>query len=124
MPAAAATSVPLRHTNWVLRGSSSVNAVFDGNRVQGQNACNSYGARYTVHGSRMTIDPEVAGTQVECPDIDATYEAQLVKVASYRISGTTLTLRDRAGRELLVYRASIGKQAVRGGWNATKIGRA
>jgi heat shock protein HslJ len=119
VPAAAATSVPLRHTNWALRGSSSVNAVFDVNRVEGQNACNSYGAPYTVHGSRMTIGPEVSGTRAECPDIDPTYEAQLVKVASFRIRGTTLTLRDRAGRQLLVYRASIGKQALRGGWNAT-----
>ncbi len=116
---AAAASLSLRGTNWVLRGSSSINAVFDGTRVQGENACNTYSAPYTATGSRLRIGPDVVTTKVACPDADPDYEARLVKVASFRIRGTTLTLRDRAGRRLLSYRASIGKAALHGGWNAT-----
>jgi len=116
---AATAPLPLRDTNWVLRGSSTVNAVFDGTRVHGENACNSYGARYTVRGSRMRIGPDVAATKVECPGLDPTYEALLVKVASFRVAGRILTLRDGRGRRLLSYRASSGKAALHGGWNAT-----
>jgi heat shock protein HslJ len=116
---AAAAPLSLRGTNWVLRGSASVNAVFDGGRVQGENACNAYRAPYTASGARLRIGPDVATTKVACPDADPDYEARLVQVASFRIRGTTLTLRDRAGRRLLSYRASIGKSALHGGWNAT-----
>ena len=116
---AAGAALSLRGTNWVLQGSSSVNAVFDGGQVHGQNGCNTYRAPYTASGSRLRIGPDVVTTKVACPDGDPSYEASLVEVASFRIRGATLTLHDRAGRRLLSFRASIGKAALHGGWNAT-----
>jgi len=119
---AATAPLPLRGTNWVLEGASVANAVFERTQVQGENACNSYRAPYSVRGSRMSIGPDITQTLAGCgaqqSAADA-YVAALPRVASYRIRGTTLTLRDRSGRALLVYRASIGKPALRGGWNAT-----
>ena len=49
---AAAAPLSLRGTNWVLRRSSSVNAVFDGARVQGASACNAL--QRAVHGEWFT----------------------------------------------------------------------
>jgi heat shock protein HslJ len=132
--AATSTSTPLETTNWVLTdrvsigtplGGVAVNAVFDGTRVGGTSGCNGYSRSYTTSGSSMTIRNDGVSTQIACQGaagrVEPRYLAALGKVGRFRIRGDTLTLSTRAGRRLLVYRASVGEAALRGTWNATSF---
>lgn len=128
-------ALALTGANWVLtsggtvgalNGDTSVSAVFDGRAltVAGSAGCNSYSAPFIARGSKLTIGPDVATTQRACEpgptSVERGYLANLVDVTSYAIDGDTLTL-SRAGKPLLVYRASVGADALAGGWNATSI---
>jgi heat shock protein HslJ len=125
---------PLRGTNWVLTDRVSigtpldgvtVDAVFDAKRVTGSSGCNGYSRSYTTNGSRMTIKDDGVSTLIACEGaagtVEQKYLATLNRVGRWRISGSTLTLSTRGGRRLLVYRASIGAAALRGGWNVTSF---
>jgi heat shock protein HslJ len=131
---AARTRTPLRETNWVLSDRVSigtplagvaVNAIFDATRVTGTSGCNGYSWSYTTDGARMTLTNDGVSTLIACPGaagkVEPAYLARLARVGRYRIVGSTLTLSTRAGRRLLVYRASIGSRALAGGWNATAV---
>jgi len=131
---AARAQTPLRRTNWVLTDQVSlgtpldgvtVNAVFDKTRVSGTSGCNGYGGSYTTKGARMTIANDGMHTLIACAGpagaVETAYLGRLTQVGRYRIRGTTLTLSTRTGRRLLVYRASIGKDALKGGWNVTSF---
>lgn len=128
------TSTPLRGTNWVLTdrvsigtplGDVAVDAVFGKKRVEGSSGCNGYSSSYTTKGSRMTITNDGVSTLIACDGpagkVEPKYLATLERVGRWRIRGTTLTLSTRAGRRLLVYRAPIGAQALRGSWNVTGL---
>jgi heat shock protein HslJ len=130
----APTRATLRGTNWVLTDRVSigtplrgvaVNAVFGSDRVEGSSGCNGYSSSYTTNGSRMTITNDGASTQIACPGaagkVEPRYLAALERVGRYRIHRTTLTLSTRTGRRLLVYRASIGTQALRGKWDVVNF---
>jgi len=125
---------PLRGTNWVLTDRVSigtpldgvaVNAVFDAKRVSGSSGCNGYTSSYTTDGSRMTITNDGVSTLIACAGaagkVEPKYLAALSRVGRWRITGTTLTLSTRAGRRVLVYRASSGEQALRGSWDVTGL---
>jgi len=129
---AARSNTPLKATNWVLTDRVSlgtpldgvaVNAVFDATRVSGTSGCNGYSREYTTNGSRMTMGQSGPTTLIACQGaagkVEPAYLDRLGRVGRYRIQGTTLTLSTRAGRRLLVYRASTGKDALKGGWNVT-----
>lgn len=134
-PASAAQAqVPLRRTNWVLTDRVSlgtpldgvvVNAVFGKRRVTGTSGCNGYTWSYSTDGSRMTFEDDGVSTLIACEgaagEVERTYRDRLLRVGRYRISGSTLTLSTRAGRRLLGFRASIGAEALAGGWNATSL---
>jgi len=125
---------PLRGTNWVLTDRVSigtpldgvaVDAVFGAKRVEGSSGCNGYSSSYTTNGSRMTITNDGVSTLMACEGaackVEPKYLAALTRVGRWRITGTTLTLSTRAGRRLLVYRASVGAQALRGSWEVTAL---
>lgn len=83
-------------------GTEKVTAEFgaDGT-ISGSGGCNTYSGTYsTTDPDQLTIGP-VAATEMACPEpameIEQMYFAALGKVATYRIEGTTLTLRDSAG---------------------------
>ncbi len=131
---AATKAPPLRGTNWVLTDRVSldtpldgvtVDAVFGAKRVEGSSGCNGYSSSYTTDGRRMTITNDGVTTLIACEGaagkVETKYLAALTKVGRWRIRGTTLTLSTRAGRRLLVYRASIGTAALRGSWDVTSI---
>jgi heat shock protein HslJ len=101
----------------------AVNAVFGPKRVEGNSGCNGYSSSYTTDGSRMTIVNDGVSTQMACGGaadmVEHKYRATLTRVRRWRITGTTLTLSTRVGRRLLVYRASVGTEALRGTWDVT-----
>ncbi len=132
--AASSAHPPLRGTNWVLTDRVSigtpldgvaVNAVFGAKRVEGSSGCNGYSSSYTTNGSRMTITNDGVSTLIACEGaagkVEPKYLAALTRVGRWRIRNTTLTLSTRAGRRLLVYRASTGEQALRGSWDVTGL---
>jgi heat shock protein HslJ len=125
---------PLRATNWVLTDRVSlgtplhdvaVNAIFGSERVEGSSGCNGYSSSYTTDGSRMRITNDGVSTLIACGGaagkVEPKYLDALTRVRRWRITGTTLTLSTRAGRRLLVYRASTGTQALRGDWKVTAL---
>ena len=131
--ASATSATPLEATNWVLTDQDSlgtpldgvaVSAVFAADQISGSSGCNRYFGPYTVRGSTMTIGPNLGGTQIACVGpadaVERAYLARIVQVTSYAIDGKTLTL-SRSGKPLLVYQASVGADALAGGWNATSF---
>jgi heat shock protein HslJ len=132
--AASRTRTPLRGTNWVLTDRVSigtpldgvaVNAVFDTRRVGGSSGCNGYSNSYTTDGARMSIRNDGVSTQIACEGpagkVEPAYLDALHRVGRWRVTGTTLTLSTRAGRRLLVYRASTGLQALEGSWDVNSF---
>jgi heat shock protein HslJ len=125
---------PLRGTNWVLTDRVSlgtplddvaVNAVFGPKRVEGSSGCNGYSSSYTTDGSRMRIRNDGVSTQIACEGaagkVEPKYLDALTRVRRWRITGQTLTLSNGSGRRLLVFRASVGAQALRGDWEVTGV---
>jgi heat shock protein HslJ len=130
--AGAAKAVPLVGTNWVLTDKSAlgvslsgvaVTASFAEDTLAGESGCNAYNTSYSVNGRRMTIGADIATTLRACPPgpaaVERAYLTLLPKTASFEISGSTLSLSDKNGKQLLVYRASTGAKALRGRWNVT-----
>lgn len=122
-------AVPLEGTNWVLTegaalGASVANttagAQFKGGTVSGNSGCNQYNAPYRVDGSKLTIGPQIVSTQMACEPAQTALERvflnRLPKVASYSISGNTLTLSDQSSTPLLVFNSSSGAAALAGKW--------
>jgi heat shock protein HslJ len=136
VPASAASNsrTPLRRTNWVLTDRVSlgtplddvaVNAVFGDKRVEGSSGCNGYSSSYTTDGSRMRIRNDGVSTLMACEGaagkVETKYLDALTRVRRWRVTGQTLTLSTATGRRLLVYRASVGAQALRGEWRVTSF---
>jgi heat shock protein HslJ len=126
------THPSLRGTNWVLTDRVSigtpldgvtVDAVFGTKRVEGSSGCNGYSSSYTTHGSRMRIRNDGVSTLIACDGaagkVEPAYLDALTRVRRWRIDGRTLTLSNATGRRLLVYRASVGAEALRGSWEVT-----
>lgn len=114
-PSPDGTAAALEGTRWILvRGlaelpdGTTVDAVFEDGGIAGQGPCNRYFADATVDGSSLTIGP-VGSTKMSCgPALDGAeqaYVAALGNVAAFAIAGSTLTLLDANGGELLVFEA-------------------
>jgi heat shock protein HslJ len=124
-------ATPLAGTPWLLGDSTSlgvsatgvaVTAEFGDGEMTGSSGCNSYRASVQIDGSSLTVGP-VAGTRKACEPgptaVETAYLARLPQVASYEITGTTLTLRSKRGTALLVYEASDDASEIVGAWMAT-----
>jgi heat shock protein HslJ len=87
--------------------TEQITAVFGPNGgLAGSGGCNDYNATYTVSGDGLTIGP-IAATKKACADDVMTeenaYFAALGNVATFEVSGTTLTLRDSSGAAQVTY---------------------
>jgi heat shock protein HslJ len=91
--------------------------------MTGDSGCNTYRASYTTSGSKLSIGPDIASTQMACPPlptaVETAYLGRLTKVARYAISASTLTLAGSDGTVLLTFRAAPGASALTGKWTAT-----
>ncbi len=129
-PTTTGSSTTLEGTTWVLAkktelgaelGDVVASATFTNGKVSGTSGCNTYNGPYTVDGDKITIGPNLISTQMACGPAETTVEKvfleRLPKVASYNITGSTLTLADSSGKALLVFDASIGAEAIVGSWN-------
>jgi heat shock protein HslJ len=69
--------------------------------VSGNTGCNSFSGSYTIDGSSLEINGDVAATMMACEDASQQVETQfltaLSEVASWERNGQTVTLRDPAG---------------------------
>lgn len=78
--------------------------------VSGNTGCNSFSGSYTLDGSSLEIDPDVAATMMACEDASQQVETQflnaLSQVSTWERSGDTVTLRDPAGATQLTLQAS------------------
>ena len=88
--------------------TDAVDATFDTNGgISGSGGCNSYNGQYAVSGSNSMKITNVAATKKICPDdvmaIETEYLAALANVATYELSGHTLTLRDSSGATQVTY---------------------
>ncbi len=137
--ATTATATRLAGTNWILTDSPSlgkgltvngVSARFSAKRVGGSSGCNSYDAPYRVSGSKMTIGPDITSTKRACESgpaaVEDAYVGRLVKVTSYKIKGSKLSLFGKSGKLLLSYRVStahdiVGKWTVTGYYTGTAV---
>ena len=107
-------------------GTVAVTATFESGTVTGTSGCNTYNGPYKVDGSKLTIGPNLATTQRACgaaeTAVETAYLGKIVKVASYKIAGTNLTLSDSSGAALLTYQAApSGAAALEGAWNVTSF---
>jgi heat shock protein HslJ len=125
-------SVALEGTNWVLTSGASLGVPLAGvtasleltsGSASGTSGCNRYHAPYQLSGSKLTIGPQIATTQMACGPaqtaVEQVYLERLPKVATYSIKGSTLTLFDQSGTALLEFTASTGGTGLAGSWIVT-----
>ncbi len=75
--------------------------------LSGSGGCNTFNAGYTVEGADGLVIGPIASTKMACPDeimeAEGAYFAALENVATYSVSGGTLTLRDADGATQVTY---------------------
>jgi heat shock protein HslJ len=118
----AAAGLPLEGTNWKLasllsaRGGAfpplpgtDITGLFQGGRLIGSAGCNNYAARFTLSGDKLTIAAPAATTRKACAQPimqqEAAYLAALKGIASFKIDGDKLELRNAAGALVASYTA-------------------
>lgn len=105
-------------TSWRLKGwtLSSLNpadfnitAAFADGRVSGTSAVNSYGGPYTLGPGDAFSTGEVVMTLMAGSEpamrAEQAYHEALRQARSFKLAGTTLTLYDDGGNELLIFEA-------------------
>ncbi len=115
VPLPGAADNPLTDTSWVLTGLGNQTALsgaqvtleFAGDRLSGNDGCNSYGTPYTLSGGKLTIDQNVVTTLMACEELvmqqASAYLAALVQAVSYTLDGQQLTLSDASGKALATF---------------------
>jgi heat shock protein HslJ len=117
---------PLAGTEWRLtavnNGKGAVTSLVDGTEILlrlgdggelAGKACNMYRGGYSVEGDRFVLEGPIAATKMACVgpegagEQEAAYFAALERVASYNISGDTLTLKDADGATLARFTAEV-----------------
>jgi len=83
-----------------------VSASFDGTTISGVSGCNRYNASYEATGAQISFGP-IAGTKMACPEPDASTEARFLQllegVASYEVSGRSMSMNDADGTPVLQF---------------------
>jgi heat shock protein HslJ len=99
-------------------------AEFTTDQVSGSGGCNRFSGGYTTDGGSIDIGP-LASTQMACVgdamQVEADYLARLDEAATYSISGTTMTMSDKAGQVVLSYTESVPITLTGTDWSATGI---
>jgi heat shock protein HslJ len=117
-----ATSIVADGSLQALPEGESVDATFAAGTVSGFSGCNSYSGPARTDGARLTIGP-VSSTMMACVDpamaVEGSYLKALGTVASYTATADRLSLFDRDGKEIVVYKAGpanplVGRWAVSG----------
>ncbi len=117
-------NLPLTGTNWLLSSFHTTEAISslladteitlmfgEDGQVTGSAGCNGYFGGYTVDGENLTIGP-LGATMMACGEPEGVmaqetdYLAMLDSVATYSITGDTLTLLDANGQTLLTFVAA------------------
>ena len=83
-----------------------VSAEFDGKTISGNSGCNSYNASYEASGSEISFGP-IAATQKACPGPEADTENRYLQlldgVASFEVSGRSMSMNDADGTPVLQF---------------------
>lgn len=113
--AAQATMIELAGTTWVLNTLSGESPLpettiylsFIDDQAAGSAGCNDYSTTYTVEGNSISFDEAIATTQKLCVEPVAAQESRYLQamseVATYEVSGQSLTLFDAGGNLLAEY---------------------
>jgi heat shock protein HslJ len=119
-----ANAAGLEGTSWTATGvnngaggvestalTSAISAAFAaGGALSGSAGCNQYNATHDTAGSDELTISDIATTRMACADdvmtLESQYTAALAKVATYSISGATLTLRDADGATQVTFAAA------------------
>ena len=79
-----------------------------GGKVTGSSGCNQYAGTYTTSGQNLQISPTTS-TMMACPpeimDQESAYIKALGDVQTYAVSEDRLALKDRSGKDVLIYKA-------------------
>lgn len=128
---------PLEGTNWTLTSYLGPNgtgvkvpagvaatALFKGAAMTGNSGCNQYRGSYTVDGNKLTIG-QTLSTLMACEQakmaLEQAYLAVLPRVATFAISGDTLTLMTAEGVVGLEFAATPAPSLTGTTWVATGI---
>jgi heat shock protein HslJ len=83
-----------------------VNAEFDGSSISGNSGCNRYNASYQASGSQISFGP-IAGTKMQCGEPASSTETRYLQllegVASYEVSGRSMSMSDGDGTPVLQF---------------------
>jgi heat shock protein HslJ len=107
---------PLNGTAWRLTGwsvssidpaSVTITVAFADGRISGNSGVNSYGGAYSVGIGNTISLGAIAMTEMAGPEpamrAESAYQALLAQVASFKLSGSTLTFFDKGGNESLIF---------------------
>ncbi len=101
----------------------TVTARFVDGNITGTSGCNTYSGLYQLQGSLLSVAPEIASTRLACTspasEVESEYLGQLPDVGSFSIDGSSLTLLDVDGTEMLEYETTDGADAIVGDWIVT-----
>jgi len=91
-----------------VTGTRDVTATFDPDRrMTGDAGCNTYGGPYVIEGENSLVLGPLSVTSMACEEpamtTESDYLAALDRVATYEITGSTLTLRDLSGAAQVTY---------------------
>lgn len=116
---AQASTNALNQTSWSLTSlnnqsviqDSRVTLSFENNKIAGTDGCNRYFSAYTLNADKISINKNIAGTRMACPEPimqqASTYISALTEATGYKIDGQQLLLIDASGKTL----ASFTKQS-------------
>jgi heat shock protein HslJ len=83
-----------------------VNAEFDGSSISGISGCNRYNASYEASGNQISFGP-IAGTKMQCGEPASSTEMRYLQllegVASYEVSGRSMSMSDGDGTPVLQF---------------------
>jgi heat shock protein HslJ len=118
MQFAPAENAALEETDWVLSGiaqgdavvntwiDANINIQFNDGQISGSAGCNSYGGRYQIDGSSLTLS-ELVSTMMACEEEvsqrETEFLAALATVSQFRTEMTQLILSDSAGQDVLFF---------------------